>query len=231
MNAATHSAMTHHARLLPLAFRNTAATVVELADQATPRDFTSLRDRCDAQHDALRRELTAAGHLPDVVRDALYTQCALLDEAALGRLEGSARDAWEREPLQVRKFQSNDAGIELISLIERRLAESKPPVALLLIFNAAFGLGFKGKFAINGVEARVALMHAIDQRLDQAIERDTSGTVVVRPPKAQGRMSLPIGAFSPLATVMLACIVAGVIYLALGQWLSASIASMARLAN
>jgi type VI secretion system protein ImpK len=92
--------------LLPNAFRDTAFTVASLADDASSITFASFQAKCVAQVDALGRELRAAGHLPDVVRDATYAQCALLDETALAYLKGAERDAWEREPLQVREFKA-----------------------------------------------------------------------------------------------------------------------------
>jgi type VI secretion system protein ImpK len=107
--------------LLPNAFRDTAFTVASLADDASSLSFVSFREKCVAQVDALGRELRAAGHLPDVVRDATYAQCALLDETALAHLKGPERDAWEREPLQVQEFKSNDAGYELIDKISSGL--------------------------------------------------------------------------------------------------------------
>src|ERR1700735_4273458 len=122
MNDTTVSAEKYTA-LLPNAFRDTAVTVANLADDATSITFASFREKCVAQVKALARELRAAGHLPDVVRDATYAQCALLDETALVRLKGAERDAWEREPLQIKEFQTNDAGDELIAKIHQRLAD------------------------------------------------------------------------------------------------------------
>jgi type VI secretion system protein ImpK len=219
MNDATTSPAKYTV-LLPNAFRDTAFTVACLADEATSINFVSFRDKCVAQVDALGRELRAAGHLPDVVREATYAQCALLDETALVRLKGPERDAWEREPLQVSEFKSNDAGYELIDKIQQRLLEPNPRLALLSIFNTVLGLGFKGKFALNGADARLELMRALDQRIGQAAGKDTSGTVVL----AQGPSERWSTNVSPLGWVITGVAVAGLVYLALGQWLAASIA-------
>jgi type VI secretion system protein ImpK len=206
--------------LLPNAFRDTALTVASLADNAATIGFVTFRDTCVAQVEALRRELTAAGHLPDVVADATYAQCALLDEAALVRLKGHERDAWEREPLQVREFNTNDAGDELIAKINRRLQEPRPKLALLSIFNAVLGLGFTGKFALNGADARIELMRALDQRIGQS--HDTSGTVLLtNNTTSRWRMNM-----SPLGWVIAGVVVSGLVYLALSQWLAASIARL-----
>ncbi|MGX6998912.1 DotU family type IV/VI secretion system protein [Caballeronia sp. KNU42] len=219
MNDTTASPAKYTA-LLPNAFRDTAFSVASLADNATSPGFTSFRAKCVAQVDALGRELRAAGHLPDVVRDATYAQCALLDETALAHLKGPERDAWEREPLQVEAFKSNDAGYELIDRIQQRLAEPRPNLALLHIFNSVLGLGFKGKFALSGADARLELMRALDQRVGESAAVDTSGTVVLTE-NLTSRWSANV---SPLGWVIGAVVVAGLVYLALGQWLTASIA-------
>jgi len=207
--------------LLPVALRDTALTVTALAGNATPPVFDVLRRQCREQIERLRAELQLAGHPRDVIDDAAYAQCALLDEAALGTLNGSDRDAWEHEPLQVSEFQSHDAGHELITRIERRLAQPQPVLPLLAIFMAVLNLGFRGKFALDGHDARAALMRAIDERLERHGERvDTSGPVIVR----GGGERRWFGNLSPLAWIVFACVAAGLMYVALDRWLTASIA-------
>jgi type VI secretion system protein ImpK len=216
----TTAAPEKYTALLPNAFRDTAFTVASLADDASSITFASFREKCVAQVDALARELRAAGHLPDVVRDATYAQCALLDETALAQLKGTERDAWEREPLQVQTFKSNDAGYELIDKIQQRLEEPRPKLALLSMYNAVLGLGFKGKFAMSGADARLELMRALDQRIGQGGRLDASGTVVLtQDASRRSRMNV-----SPLGWVIGGVLVAGLVYLALGAWLTASIA-------
>jgi type VI secretion system protein ImpK len=41
------------------------------------------------------------------------------------------------------------------------------------------GLGFKGKFAMSGADARLELMRALDQCIGQSAGVDTSGTVLL----------------------------------------------------
>jgi type VI secretion system protein ImpK len=216
----TSASPAKYTALLPNAFRDTAFSVANLADDATPIAFVSFREQCVAQVDALARELRAAGHLPDVVRDATYAQCALLDETALAHLKGAERDQWEREPLQVQEFKSNDAGYELIDKIQQRLAEPRPKLALLHMFNTVLALGFKGKFAMSGADVRLELMRALDQCIGQSVGVDTSGTVLLTQ-KFSRRWNVNV---SPVGWVMGALIVAGLVYLALGAWLTASIA-------
>jgi type VI secretion system protein ImpK len=213
--------------LLPLALRDTARTVVSLRS-GHPPSLDTLRKDADAQMAGLRDELKRRGHSADVIDDALYAQCALLDEAALNGLDGAARDTWEREPLQVRVFGRNDAGEELLRRIGQRLREAKPVLPLLGIFAAVLALGFKGRYALNEAEAREKLISSIDQRLARttgasrdASAPDRSGPLVVNPSRRRRR---PL---SPLAWVLLAAIAAGVVWFTIDQWLLSSIAGMA----
>ncbi|MGQ7933545.1 DotU family type IV/VI secretion system protein [Paraburkholderia sp. D1E] len=220
------SVETAYPTLLPVALRDTALTVTSLSSDAAPASsFDDFRRKCKKQIEGLRAELRSAGHPRDVVEDAAYAQCALLDEAALNMLKGSDRDAWEREPLQVVEFQSHDAGQELITRIERRLAEPQPVLPLLAIFGAVLSLGFTGKFAIDGRDARAALMRAVDERLARGIGRtDPTGAVIV----TQGVGHRWLDKLSPIAWVMIASVAAAVVYFAIDQWLNASIAQIAQ---
>lgn len=140
--------------MLPLALCDTALTVTGLADAVKPTlGFETFRAKCLEQVARLREEFSALDQPTDVVEDAAYAQCALLDEVALGRLQGADRDAWEREHLQVQRFQSHNAGEALIVRIERRLAEPQPVLPLLAVFHAVLGLGFQGRYALEGASA------------------------------------------------------------------------------
>jgi len=215
--------MTTHITILPLALRDTALTVTELADGGKlAESFETFRTRCLELLTRLREEFRSAGHPAAVVEDAAYAQCALLDEIALRRLQGADRDAWEREPLQVREFQSHNAGEELIARIQRRIAEPEPVVPLLAVFYTVLGLGYQGKFALDGASAREALMRAIDKRLKGAGLHENSGPIIVTSHKAGGMRRL-----TPLGWFLIACAGAGLVYFALDRWLAASIAQLA----
>ncbi|CAD6556656.1 hypothetical protein LMG27952_06162 [Paraburkholderia hiiakae] len=208
--------------LLPVALRDTARAVVTLR-KGNPPSLHVLRGECDDQIVRLREELLRRGQSHDVIDDALYALCALLDEAALKGLSGEARDAWEREPLQVGVFGRNDAGEELLRRIGQRLREPRPALPLLAIFAAVLKLGFTGRFAVNEADARTKLIRAIDGRLERAMggaTPDRSGPVVVNPSRGRRRR------LSPLAWVVIACLAAGFTWFAIDRWLLSSIASM-----
>ncbi|WP_025601481.1 DotU family type IV/VI secretion system protein [Burkholderia sp. WSM2230] len=219
--ASTNRTPTLLPSLLPVALRDTALTVALLAADPAPQSFSAFREKCQGQVRRLREEMRSAGHPHGVIEDAAYAQCALLDETALSNLRGEDRDAWERLPLQVDEFQSNEAGHELIARIERRLAEPQPVLPLLAIFCAVLDLGFTGKFALAGRDARAALVKALGERLGRA--QDTAGPVVIKAHDA----SRWTERLSPLTWVVGACVVATVVYVALDQWLNASVARIA----
>ncbi|WP_343656588.1 DotU family type IV/VI secretion system protein [Paraburkholderia caribensis] len=213
--------------VLPVALRDTALLVAGLMQDGAPQVYDTFRATCKDQVGRLREQMRAVGHPADIVEDAAYAQCALLDEAALGHLVGSDRDHWEREPLQVAEFRSHDAGDELIRRIERRLSERQPSLTLLAVFNAVLSLGFHGRFALDGDEARFALIRSIDERLERGGWRraDPSTTTVV----TTAPWSRPwYRRMNALAWVVAACLASGVVYLLLDRWLSAAIENLAR---
>jgi type VI secretion system protein ImpK len=150
--------------VLPRAMRDTALTVTELKLNAQPKSFSDFRERCESQVQQLRAELSVAGYSNAVIADAVYAQCALLDEFALIKLQGDEHESWEQDPLQVSEFQSHEAGVELVDRVERCLANPNTPVMLLAVFFETFNLGFKGKFMIAGEPARDVLLRALDAR-------------------------------------------------------------------
>jgi len=220
--------------LLPLALSDTARTVtalIEMTPDSTTTgptdeglsfgpDLASLRARCLEHVAKLREEMESQP--ADVCEDAVYAQCALLDEIALARLTGDHRDAWESEPLQVREFRSHNAGEALITRIERRLAEPEPAPVLLAIFHAVLGLGFRGRFALEGAEARAALMRTLDTRLHQAVPRD-EGNPVIAMSDGAARSGKPM---PPLVWVGVGGLIAAWVYLGLNRWLGAAIAQL-----
>jgi type VI secretion system protein ImpK len=212
--------------LLPLAIRDTALTVASLHAGDFPKNkFDEFRTKCKEQVDRLEEELSEAGHAKDVIDDALYAQCALLDETVLRCLKNEDRDAWEHEPLQVTQFNSHDAGEELIKRMETRLHAPQPNVMLLLIFHTVLLLGFQGRFAVQGETERYKLLNDLSERLEHGDPKTTSddrSTVIVT--AGPSRRCWPT--LSPLAWVMLTAVLAALLYGGLQHWLSTSIAAL-----
>ncbi|KWE56611.1 hypothetical protein WL77_27600 [Burkholderia ubonensis] len=210
--------------LLPVALRDTARTVTALEKE--PLSYQALRDQCNAQIAQLRSELNARGLPNDAISDAIYAQCALLDEAALKHLTGEVRDDWEHEPLQVVHFSSNDAGDELVRRIEQRLREPQPVRVLLAIFAAVLSLGFVGRFAVNGGTAREALVRAIDERLGRTSADEGNGAPIA-PIVVNHANARPLR-ISLLTWVAVSCVAVSLVWYAVDRWFIASIAQLAQ---
>jgi type VI secretion system protein ImpK len=207
---------------LPAAFRETALTVTMLGWEATPPTFAALRERCQAQVRRLRAEWTAAGHAEDVIDDAVYAQCAWLDEAALRHLRDGDRDAWEHTPMQVTEFGTHDAGEVLIARMQQRLQQTPPVRPLLAMFHAVLALGFHGRLALAGADARTAMLQALEERLGEATGA-ADGVVVRSSPRWRWRARLSL----PMWT-MLAIGAACVTWVLLDHWLAAAAAQLLR---
>ncbi|BBU32122.1 type VI secretion protein ImpK (plasmid) [Burkholderia sp. THE68] len=209
-----------HDELLPVALRDTALIVADFAGKHTEQPAEDLRDQCEAQIKALKAELTARGWPHDAIEDALYAQCALLDETALRDLQGRPRDEWERQPLQLTQFDTNNAGEELVKRIEKRLHETQPLRPLLAIFGAALDLGFTGRLALESGDAKAKLREAIDTRLGVTRSPHDDASIVVKTAVARPWTRR----ISPLACIGLACVAVGLVWFGTNRWLDASVA-------
>lgn len=206
--------------LLPIALRDTAITVAALRQSASASSFDDLRKSCSDQVQRLRAELKTRKQPEDVIRDAIYAQCALLDEAVLSSLNGPDRDAWEREPLQVTEFGTHDAGEALIARMQQRLHQPQPVQTLLTIFLAVLVLGFQGRFALEGPSARAAMIQALQDQLGVPVE--PSGGIVVRSAARQrwfANVSLPVCVLLAVAAVV-------TLWVVLDRWLDAATAQL-----
>ncbi|SAK96638.1 DotU family type IV/VI secretion system protein [Caballeronia catudaia] len=210
---------------LPVALRDTALTVADLSDADRRPSAVDLLEEGKKQMARLRAELQMRGLPPDVIEDAVYAQCALLDETALRSFVGTERDTWEHNPLQLGQFDSNDAGEELVRRIEGRLSGPRPVRLLLEIFAAVLDLGFTGRFAVEGQDARARLRQAIDDRLGvRKSDDDDDASIIVKAAIKRPWTSR----ISPLTCIALACVVTGIVWIAIDTWLDASIALMGR---
>jgi type VI secretion system protein ImpK len=191
----------------------TALLVTSLSSGGTVRDAARFRERCRQLVDQLADALARRDCPEDVKREALLAQCGLLDEVALRYLPGEARSAWETHPMQVERFSIYDAGRRVIDSVEARLHESSPDVELLEYYTAILGMGFMGRTVREGDARRVALIAALDTRLqalradvDQPFLTDTAGL----------RISSGLRRLAPWLLVAVACIVA------VGVWMAGS---------
>jgi type VI secretion system protein ImpK len=128
--------------------RPTALLLSEFARSAGARSAPNLRERCRAVVDDFDAALEGRQVAPDVRKEAVYAQCAVLDELALVHLPPEDKQHWEAHPpLQVERFGNHDAGERIYDRIDARMREALPSNDGLLDFYAALlGLGFRGRY-------------------------------------------------------------------------------------
>ena len=106
--------------------------------------------------------------------------------------------------------------------MEQRLRERRRAQSLFAIFAAVLDLGFKGRFALDGDDARMRLRRAIDERLGTSQDANDDGSVVV-----EAAVRVPwMRRISPLAGIALACAMMGMVWFGIDSWLDASVAHM-----
>lgn len=148
--------------------RDTALEVSLLSQDATERSAFDLRERCLRIVDDFDRALQVRQCPRDVLEDAVYAQCGLLDETALRCLPEDERSKWDAHPLQVERFGNHDAGNRVYERIALRLREMPPKVVLLECYAAVLGLGFLGRYAHEGEPRRAELAALLNERIQRA---------------------------------------------------------------
>jgi len=202
-------------------FRDTALQVALLAGQPVIADAALWRARCDELVEALQLRLKDAGLSPALVSEISHAQCALLDESALRALPEGQRDGWAAEPLQVRFFQSYNAGETVFEQIEKLLRQTTPDPALVETYLIILGLGFLGRYRSEDEPDRKRTVQAL-QHFDPV-------------PHAQPALLIKAGSnawfsawrgLSPFMWLLLAIAVVVMLSVTLNHWLDAQIATM-----
>ncbi|AEX50507.1 type VI secretion system protein TssL, short form [Rahnella aquatilis] len=113
------------------------------------------------QVDAVRKALKDQNISVENIDHITYTQCALLDESASGNTR--QRVVWQNQPLQVRFFQTFQAGEELYDRIRQVLQQPSPDIRVLTCFQRALALGFQGIYRDKPTPARQALLNELNE--------------------------------------------------------------------
>lgn len=120
-----------------------------------------IRNGCAPQHDAnfathMTRFLADVdGQARDLgipaedVDAAKYAFCAAADEIIL-RSSLDLREAWQRQPLQLRVFGDQLAGEHFFQRLDALRARGGAHLAALEVFHLCLLLGFQGRFALDG---------------------------------------------------------------------------------
>jgi type VI secretion system protein ImpK len=202
--------------------RDTALLVATLAQGGTAsHSVADLRERGKRLVREFDAALEARQIAPAVKEEAVYAQCGLLDEVALTYLPFGSKPEWDAHPLQVECFGNHNAGERVFEQIEARMRETPPNLELLECYAAILGLGLKGRYALDGEGKRDALIASLDERLERARPtRDRAFVVDRGPASGWGRLYR----LSPWAIAGVACVVAGLVYVACSQMLDVQLA-------
>lgn len=80
-----------------------------------------------------------------------FAFCALVDETML-MTPSAARDAWERQPLQLELFGEQLAGERFFQHLEELRSSNPPRLQVMEVFHMCLLLGFQGQYVIEGSE-------------------------------------------------------------------------------
>ncbi|BBU31710.1 membrane protein [Burkholderia sp. THE68] len=190
--------------------RDTALFVANLSAGGAAENFTVLRARCTSMLADFDASLDRRGYPEDVREDALKAQCALLDETALQWLSAEDRPQWSAQPLQVETFRLHDAGERVFERLEQRMRERSPQVDLLECYAAILGLGFVGRYAVNGENQRQTLIAELNALIDRLRPEGERALISDRPGRRFGDWFQRV---SPWAIAGIGCAVALVTWL------------------
>lgn len=144
---------------------------VEVSNSETLQGSEALWKRCLELVETLRERLREAGLSQRSMDLISHAQCALLDETVLGKCKGPEHEAWARESLQVRLFNSHQAGEWLYEQLREVLREPSPDPLVLTVFQRVLHLGFKGRYKQLDDPEREQLIAALDQRVAPLVPR------------------------------------------------------------
>ncbi|MDR0278895.1 MAG: type VI secretion system protein TssL, short form [Paucimonas sp.] len=180
--------------------QDTYLLVVEVGNGVAVSESEALWARCLELVEGVRERLREAG-LGQRSTDLIsHAQCALLDESVLGKCSGNEHASWAKESLQVRLFNSHQAGESLYEQMREVLAEPAPDPRVLTVFQRVLVLGFQGRYKQHDDPERLRLVAALEERVaplrcTQAWPRGTSrgsrlGRVWSRSPWRHGFSSM-----------------------------------------
>lgn len=116
-----------------------------------PTTETAFVDAVQRFLDGVERGATKLNIASEDVYAAKYAFCAAVDEAMLGQ-PSELRDAWERNPLQLRLFGEHLAGEHFFDRLEQLRAQGAPRLPSLEVYHYCLLLGFEGKYRLEGPE-------------------------------------------------------------------------------
>ncbi|MDI2111742.1 type VI secretion system protein TssL, short form [Commensalibacter nepenthis] len=121
--------------------------VASLKNGIKIEDGDKLYEKAIAMVDTVKKKLQEQKQSEENIEHITYAQCALLDEAVLDRTEmDSGYNAWVQTPLQVKFFNTMNAGEILFERIKAVLNQPAPNLIVLTCFQRVLALGYQGRY-------------------------------------------------------------------------------------
>ncbi|MDI2091874.1 type VI secretion system protein TssL, short form [Commensalibacter oyaizuii] len=121
--------------------------VASLKNGIKIEDGDKLYQKAITMVNTVKKELQEQKQSEENIEHITYAQCALLDEAVLDRTEmDSGYNAWVQNPLQVKFFNTMNAGEILFERIKTVLNQPSPNLVVLTCFQRVLALGYQGRY-------------------------------------------------------------------------------------
>jgi type VI secretion system protein ImpK len=114
-------------------------------------DSSSLKIRVNELFEKFERDARVAGIDNEKIRLAKFALVAFLDETIISS-EWNQKDDWLSEPLQIKMFDTFNAGEEFFTYMHDLRQQTGRNKEVLEIFYLCLSLGFKGKYQLQSPE-------------------------------------------------------------------------------
>lgn len=165
--------------------RATTLKVSLLAQHAMPDSIELLGAECLKLVAEFDRALEHRGVADDIRHEAVYAQCALIDETVTCHLSENTKLKWFDSPLHFALFQYRDAGERIVESLKARMSETPPDLDMLECYSIILNLGFKGRYMNINDKERIALITALNKQIDTL--RSTQNHPLILDPSGRRR--------------------------------------------
>lgn len=114
-------------------------------------DAATLKDRVSELFEKFERDARTAGIDNEKVRYAKFALIAFLDETIISST-WSQKDEWLAEPMQIKLFDTFNAGEEFFDYLHQLRQRSSVNNDVLEVYYLCLALGFKGKYQLQSPE-------------------------------------------------------------------------------
>lgn len=118
-----------------------------LAQQTEIFSSDTLRSRCAGLIEQLRNKMRDADYDQEIIEEASYAQCGLLDDVTVRYLSDFQKSEWQSASLESHFFSSNNAGDNIFERINQLLLQTNPSLDRIALYDLVLRLGFRGRYA------------------------------------------------------------------------------------